>query len=77
MPDLTLDQVREAGRFAKHDDGYEYHPDNVDGFWGPWVEFINDGDAGDPVWDECSASEEDMPLTGWHHPTGCDCEFCA
>lgn len=68
MPDLTLDQVRETGRFAsrltmhgtfKFDTGAVYYESVV----------VND--VGLPTPYPIAA-----PVDGWHHLPGCDCPYC-
>ena len=70
MPDLTLDQVREAGRFAWH--GSTIDPDgHFDGdLWA-------DGVYVRTVYREVYRGiGEPTFKTGWHHLPGCDCELC-
>jgi hypothetical protein len=68
---LTLEQVREAERFAWH--GSTIDPDgHFDGdLWadGRYVRVDTDQvhvGIGSPTF-----------TTGWHHLPGCDCEFCS
>jgi len=78
MPDLTLEQVREAGRFAycevRSPAETRGGPDDYREDWTRTekgaldVEIIGN-----------SASTNSMPpvpLDGWHHEDGCDCAFC-
>lgn len=84
MPSLTLEQVKKAGRFAILDVGTDgfvavYVPEEGILGWPPYApeaaarvaegEDVRDG-YGTPV-------DIDGPdCFGWHHLSGCDCEFC-
>jgi hypothetical protein len=57
MTNLTLEQVRKAGRMAWRDDGY-------------WV---CDGRTVRPTGILYGRGVDDAPRTGWHHLHGCDC----
>lgn len=65
--DLTLEQVREAGRSAFIGGG-----ERPEWWFVPSDDFvrIRDGKYGKHV------AFEDAPSDGWHHISGCDCEFC-
>jgi hypothetical protein len=72
---LTLDQVRQAGVTAVHEDGdYRYDADNrLPGEFQMWVD---DGD-GHIEWIRLTTPEESLlPRAGWRHATDCGCEFC-
>ena len=65
---LTLEQVKQAARFAWHESGSMW----VAGMGfalgtedRPW--FVKRVDW---TWDSCPFDD------GWHHLLGCDCEFC-
>jgi len=68
MRDLTLDQVREAGRFAWHD---------IDMMRG-WCLFVSG--VGFIVWNweayNYEAMDDSPNDDEWRHIPGCDCEFC-
>lgn len=86
MRPLTLEQVKQAGRFAWQDVGAAtpfYNP-----YTGELCEFSSDGIVpygevsglhaepytvrAAPQWGTFPASSD----TGWYHLPGCDCEFC-
>jgi hypothetical protein len=81
-PDLTLEEITAAGRPAHLilplEEGSGYGE-------GVFREWLFDGER--PVWvsyrDEIHTyscrlvAEHDIPRTGWHHMSGCDCRFCA
>ena len=67
MPDMTLDQVREAGRAAfigggKQPEWWFVPPDDFVRF-----RFVKYGRH---------VAFKDAPTEGWHHIRGCDCELC-
>ena len=67
MPDLTLDQVREAGRFAFR----EY------GIFVPGSGFYCAGGSYDGDLTPENVYPDDRPWAdGWHHLPGCDCPYC-
>ena len=69
MKTLTLDQVRQAERFAyAHIPWTTFHwapPDclRILHLWGESTVTEN-------IRDDCT------PKLGWHHRSGCDCKFC-
>jgi len=70
MPDLTLEQVKKAGRFAyAHVPWRTYHwrPDGSLTFFGFMV---------DAATVTANIVDDTAPHTGWRHLPGCDCEFC-
>jgi len=72
MTDLTLEQVRKAGRHAQRDIGggryWDYEPDCD-------YEELTLHLPLDEVREPFAPYE--LPAYGWHHAYGCDCEFCA
>jgi len=71
MPDLTLEQVREAGCHAQRDIGggryWDYEPDF------DYEELT----LHLPLDEVCnSLAPYALPVDGWHHAKGCNCEFC-
>ena len=68
MPDLTLDQVREAVRFAWHMDPGD---DFDGGMFADGVFVWANADTGNPP-----HSYDPPEYWTWHHLAGCDCEFC-
>ena len=81
MPDLTLDQVRGAGRHAEvWCDDASIHPtvwrttDGVHFEAGFYENFYLDGSSDfEAIADE---GLPPMPVTGWCHIPWCDCKFC-
>ena len=71
MPDLTLEQVRKAGRHAQRNIAggryWDYDPD-------PDVDALT---LNLPLDEERGLfAPYELPARGWHHARGCDCEFC-
>jgi len=74
MPDLTLEQVRDAGRFAWHPREYLFVP-------GIGVLSISDEYSCDEQqgWESIEVNPTAFLrswATGWHHIPGCHCEYC-
>jgi hypothetical protein len=70
MPDLTLEQVKAAGRRAHYDGPHgvaDYEADHITVHALRDVEYL----LGRPV------VIVELFTDGWHHEDGCDCEFCA
>ncbi len=71
-PELTLLQVMEAGRPARHgptaDDSLRPQWLFRDGFF--WLVYRDSGmfQSGPP---------DLRPKDGWHHEVGCDCRYCS
>ena len=88
--DLTLEQVKKAGRFAWHGGGPASNLMFV-----PTIGFVVLDIEADAFFTTCSECAHSLDLTaelencvaidwqdafypkgGWHHLPGCDCEFC-
>lgn len=92
MKTLTLEQVREAGRFAWHDLGFLWLPgypsDADDTSFSMWLPDISttvqpDRDGGAGLWEVDTGFSDMIPIPNddvddyaWHHLPDCDCEFC-
>ena len=74
MPDLTLEQVREAGRFAWCEEWESYH--DLPLFIPEYGLFLAGTDwTGN--WERGHAEPDSFPATEWHHLPGCTCEYCS
>ena len=69
MGDLTLEQVRAAGRFAWHQGGYVYMP--ATGFF---ILVPSEHYRGDIK--EVKLANLIPSSPPWHHLPGCGCDFC-
>ena len=82
MPDLTLDQVREAERFAWHPSG-QIFVSGADGIRDLMLSAVVDVEESGGTFVGFRVTIESLqpaPLPrsvcGWHHVPDCDCEFC-
>jgi len=79
MSDLTLEQVKKAGRFAwetSYTNGLSVF---VPGIGFAWIQ--HDADDADPETGIVNTGADMLhpPIDepdGWHHLPSCDCEFC-
>ena len=81
MKTMTLEQVLHSQRTALHDDPsrrIEFFtqnnclPGQVIVGTAVYVEYESGGG-----WTSVEGVVKTQPQDGWHHPPGCDCEFCA
>jgi hypothetical protein len=74
MTDLTIEQVRGAGRFAWHAHGFVFAYGRVIFMWAK-KNHVNNV----PRFKAAEGAEnQDSGLftKGWHHEDGCDCPYC-
>jgi len=75
MPDLTLEQVREAGRFAEN-----FTAEDLDWWTRDGVTFIGGYTESDGEFEEVDMArpgdDAGLPSNGWLHEYGCDCPHC-